>query len=498
MELYLLKSAACLAILYSFYKLMLERSSLHQIKRYYLLSSVVIALLFPLITFTTYVEASAVQPTTIQVEPGTFLNLTENPSFLDYLPMVLWSIYFTGLLFFGLKFVLNLNQIRKRINNSIRIKKSDLIHVLLHEAIIPHTFLSYIFFNKRQYQQDEIPVEIVLHEETHAKQKHSLDILFIEILQLVFWFNPLFRLLKKAVRLNHEFLADQAVLQRGIQPAAYQQTLLSLSTSGITQKENHSLLANANTYSFIKKRLTVMRTHTSKRGMWLRSFLLLPLLALMLYGFSDSQQIVLNPTHDAEQTVSQTDKKIILYIKKKQLSLNGEDVSVKNFTSKINAITRNWSEADMKNFKWDIILQNADEGLLKELQNAYTRTRLYKFNPTKSLIPPPPPAPDAPNAPKADKVIKGVNDKDTKIPPPPPPPKAPKVMKGEGYKLPPPPPPPNPDQLKYIQNLVKGGAVFYWGPHEVSADEVIKMFKKNKKFGVDASEFPIVRVGGGS
>ena len=111
---------------------------------------------------------------------------------------------------------------------------------MLKQLINPHTFFNYIFLNKTKFENRALPKEVILHEETHAKQKHSLDILFIELLQIVFWFQPLIWLYKTRIKLNHEFLADQAVIDNGFEPANYQNTLLSYSSND----ENYTL-ANA-------------------------------------------------------------------------------------------------------------------------------------------------------------------------------------------------------------------------------------------------------------
>ncbi|QNJ97160.1 M56 family metallopeptidase [Constantimarinum furrinae] len=496
MELYILKSAACLAILFVFYKLVLERSTMHFFKRIYLLSALIISIIFPLITFTTYVTAAE---TTIPApNPEVLVEVASNQfSIWNYLPVLLWGMYFAGFLFFSIRFIRNLLSIFNKIKNNPVRKERNVFHVLLSKSIVPHTFFSYIFLNKTQYDAKEIPKEVLLHEQAHASEKHSVDLIFAELIKLVFWFNPFIWLFKSAIKLNHEFLADTRVLKHGINPIDYQQKLVAFSTAGDHQIIQHNALANANTYSFIKKRLTVMKTRTTKRGMWLRSLVILPLLSLMLLSFSNTRYVVVNPIGDINPISQQDDKKIILYIKKKQISLNGEEVSVQNFAAKVDAITKNWSEADLRNFRWDIILEKADDDVINKLQKAYTTTRLYRYNPEKAPFPPPPPPPPPPasDAPKAPKVVKGVNDKDDMNPPPPP--KAPIEVKQGVYELPSPPPPPDPDPIKYIENLAKGGATFYWGPHEVSKEVAIKMFKKNKNFGIDASEFPIVRVGGG-
>ncbi len=285
MELYLLKSGACLAILFVFYKLILENENMHQFKRAYLLGMLMASFGIPFITFTTYVEA--LNTTTINfTSSNSEFQVEETATLLDYLPSILWTVYFIGVAFFSFRFIKNLSQILFKINRNQKVKFTDYINVLLTEKVIPHTFFSYIFLNKQKYDSQEIPSEVILHEQTHAKQKHSFDVLFIELLQIAFWFNPFLYFIKHSIKLNHEFLADQAVLNQGIDSSLYQSILLAFSSDASTPR-----MANSINYSFIKKRFTVMKTHTSKSRIWTRSLLLLPLLAILIYSFSTKETL---------------------------------------------------------------------------------------------------------------------------------------------------------------------------------------------------------------
>ncbi len=300
MLIYLLKFSACLAIFVVFYKLFLERERMHQLKRFYLLGAIFISLSFPRITFTTYVEPIVVSNVTsfesfpeMSVEQGS----VEAPA-TNFLPIILWSIYGLGVLLFGIKFILNLSKIVFKIKRNPKHVAQDYTHVLLRDLVTPHTFFSYIFLNKQKFETQQIPLEVFVHEQAHAKQKHSIDVLLVELLQMVFWFNPLIYLTKQFIKMNHEFLADEAVIKQGIEPSNYQQLLLTFS-SNVTEPQ----LANAINYSSIKKRFTVMKTHTSKQKIWTLSFLLLPLIAVILYGFSERQEVV-KPSEDFQTSNS--------------------------------------------------------------------------------------------------------------------------------------------------------------------------------------------------
>ena len=188
MLLYILKSGVCLALLYVFYKAFLEKENMHTFKRFYLLVALLTAFIIPFITFVQYVEipttykiieqSNAIAPIISNSEPQQY------PT--DYLSFMLWGTYGIGVLIFGFKFLKNLLGIILRIRKNPKHRINQITNVLLLENIIPHTFFNYIFLNKHKFEAKEIPSEVLLHEETHALQKHSVDVLFIELLQILF------------------------------------------------------------------------------------------------------------------------------------------------------------------------------------------------------------------------------------------------------------------------------------------------------------------------
>lgn len=284
MGIYLLKSTAILAIFWTIYVLFLERENMHRFKRFYLLTSIIAAVCIPLFTLTEFVYVQPMDGNFFQNEVIPFeiiepLEMVE-PAFWN-LERILWAIYSIGVVVFTFRFLRNLTQVFKTINTNETHKQSPITFVLLKQLINPHTFFNYIFLNKIKFENKALPKEVILHEETHAIQKHSLDILFIELLQIIFWFQPFIWLYKKRIKMNHEFLADQAVIENGFEPAKYQYTLLSYSSNN-----KDYALANAINYSSIKKRFTVMKTQTSKQKKWLFSLLILPVLGILFYSFS--------------------------------------------------------------------------------------------------------------------------------------------------------------------------------------------------------------------
>ena len=543
MEMYILKSSACLAIFMVFYKLLLEKESIHTFKRFYLLAALVVSICIPFITFTHYIEpvqSSILLNQFVSQTPSNVLESSTRES-VNYLPLILWSIYILGASIFAVRFGINLFKIIKRIKQNPKYKKQSYFHVLLKDLIHPHTFLNYIFLNKTNYESHLIPEEVLLHEETHAKEKHALDILFIELLQIIFWFNPLFHFIKKDIKLNHEFLADKAVLNNGIDSKNYQQLLLAFSSPDSYRDAKVPQLTNAINYSSIKKRFTVMKTHTSKSAIWLRSLILLPLLAILVYSFSTNRIIEKEPQNEVIN--DNGSYSIKSFISEKQKGASKEQLA------EYNALAKAYNSQGKDNQ----IIKLDDMKRLKYLYDLMTDEQKKVAEPLPNFPPPPPPpAKDMTKAQKkayddmSNKARKGesysyqyknkdgkiveveVGKRDMSVPPPPPPPvpanaspeikeqykkahesynKKYRVEDGKVLKNPPPPPPPVPanatpkqkakykkvSDAYYKKYHVKDGKVSLNAPPPppppVSAlDHVIGMAKKNATFYYEGKE----------
>ena len=333
MSLYLLKFSGCLLIFLTFYKLVLEKENMHVFKRFFLLAALVLSISIPLVTFTHYVEPS--QLTFSEISQDNMLianNSIEIEATTNYLPYIIWSIYLIVVFIFGFKFIRNLYRLNHKIKHNPKQRYYKFTHVLLKDLIVPHTFFNYIFFNKSKFEANEIPEEVFWHEQTHATQKHSIDVVFIEALQVLLWFNPLIYIIKHAIKLNHEFLADQGVLSKGINTNTYQKIILAFSSNAAQPQ-----LANAINYSLIKKRFTVMKTQTTKRGVWLRSLVLLPLLAIMLYSFSNTK--VIEKTSEEISGANHTARSIDIEVfDNGTYKIDGLKATKKTFASVINQL----------------------------------------------------------------------------------------------------------------------------------------------------------------
>ncbi len=130
MEIFFLKSAACLSIFYLFYKILLENASMHTFKRIYLLSALVLSAVIPLITFYEYVEVEQ-GAGLVENSSALITNFTTSSVESFNWSQLLWGIYFLGVAFFGIKFIKNLISINFRILRNPKVKANGLINVLL-------------------------------------------------------------------------------------------------------------------------------------------------------------------------------------------------------------------------------------------------------------------------------------------------------------------------------------------------------------------------------
>jgi hypothetical protein len=182
---------------------------------------------------------------------------------------------------------------------------------LVDEKIIPHTFLNFIYINFDDYNNRNIEDELYTHELVHVTQKHSLDILFIELLKVIFWFNPIFIFYKKAIQLNHEFLADEEIVKTYNNVPFYQNLILQKSSN----IQTIYLASNLN-YLVTKKRLIMMTKSTSEKMATIKKIAIVPILSGLIYFFcieivaqeKDNTQIFKSISTDKTQNLSDNDK----------------------------------------------------------------------------------------------------------------------------------------------------------------------------------------------
>jgi TonB-dependent SusC/RagA subfamily outer membrane receptor len=146
--------------------------------------------------------------------------------------------------------------------------------------IVPFSFGNAIFINQEQHNESELR-EIIRHEFVHVKQRHTADMIWAEVLCIVNWYNPFAWMIKKVIRQNLEFIADQQVLQNGLDKKQYQYLLLKVAGSPAFR------IANQFNFSFLKKRIAMMNKMKSARLHLVKFAFVLPLIAVLLLSFRE-------------------------------------------------------------------------------------------------------------------------------------------------------------------------------------------------------------------
>jgi beta-lactamase regulating signal transducer with metallopeptidase domain len=280
---YLLKSGILLLVFYAVYKLWLENEKMFRFNRAYLLLSLVFSFVIPLQLISVRPllgnTLSVIQLDGIVIRTSNVVLNRDNSE--QIITSVLSIIYLIVACLFLVRFIVNLYSFYKKIKSNNRKVLDNVKVVLIEEATLPHSFWKSIFINKEEFETGKIPLELIAHEKAHLQQKHTLDILFIEVLQIVFWFNPLLVLFKKAIKLNHEFLADEAVNKQFDSVTAYQKLLLNFASN----KNTIALASNLN-YLITKKRLIMMTKKESRFKMIFKVLMVSFVCVMSLFVFS--------------------------------------------------------------------------------------------------------------------------------------------------------------------------------------------------------------------
>ncbi|HLO74102.1 MAG TPA: M56 family metallopeptidase [Flavobacterium sp.] len=309
---FLIKYTICLTVFLSFYHLVLEREKMHRFNRFYLLGSIVISLVIPFITFEIIEIIPAVQNTeSLIIDTFSSSNKIVIQEKKDYIPIILWSLYSLISSILIIRFVRNIWKLISKAISKPKVKYKNVYLVLIDEKNIPYTFLNFIYINFEDYNNQNIEDELYTHELVHVNQKHTLDILFIEFLKVIFWFNPLFIFYKKAIQLNHEFLADEEIVKTYNNVPFYQNLLLQ---KGIGTQTIY-LASNLN-YLVTKKRLIMMTKSTSRKIAVLKKIAIVPILIGLVYFFcieivaqeKNTNQIIKPISTDKIEKISDKDK----------------------------------------------------------------------------------------------------------------------------------------------------------------------------------------------
>ncbi|WP_301914975.1 M56 family metallopeptidase [Phocaeicola coprophilus] len=293
---YILKSAACLAVFYLFYKLLMSRDTFHRFNRFALLGLLVLSSLLPL------VEASVNSPAAVQ---ETMLTLEQLLLLADIQPegesmaaatpsaTVLWLraallVYLTGIVFFIVRNLCSLARLgrlirqgkREALDSYLPDRKEKNVRLVVHDYdIAPFSWMHWIVIARKDLEENGR--EILIHELAHIRNRHSWDLLLADLCIFVQWFNPAAWLLKQELQNIHEYEADETVLREGVNARNYQMLLIKKAVGTRLYS-----MANSFNHSSLKKRITMMLKEKSNPWARAKYLYILPLAALAVTAFA--------------------------------------------------------------------------------------------------------------------------------------------------------------------------------------------------------------------
>lgn len=404
---YLIHSSVSLALLLMIYWFFLEKEKRLIFNRAFLIWSLVFSLIIPLIpvgtipleiAWSTVFQFGEATPLTsyqnfeeITLPSKVVPNATVQEGVLDSnrSPNKIFFLIYgivSALLFLRLIRIIIKIHLKSETNRKCLVRGFQV--VLLNENVIPHSFINTVFLNKKEFKSGKIPEEVLNHEFTHIRQKHSLDILFVEVLKIVFWFNPMLYLYKKAIALNHEYLADEAVLSNGTIVKNYQQMLLKTLEISTTYS-----LASSFNFLLTKRRLQMMTQPKSKVKFPIKILMLGPFFAVLslVLGCEPATNKIL-PDEDLNEEITieiQADN---------NLRVNGEIMTLDELEILLIDLPESPELVEMK------VNSDAEFGVVTDVQNVLRRQKALKINYShqksdSSVVLTLPPAPNEEQAP---------------------------------------------------------------------------------------------------
>ena len=272
---YDLKVAVLIAVFYMFYRLLLARETFHRVNRIVLLLTALASFVLPLCVITTHKTVVMPMPM-IDVELGAAVIEEEVPN------VPFWQIALPILFIIGMAATLantlwSVCKILTLIRHSEQHPQPDgsIICVTGNADLAPFSWMHYIVMNRSDYETND--AAILTHERGHIRLRHSWDVLLVDILTALQWFNPAIWMLRSDLRAIHEYEADGAVLSQGINARQYQYLLIT-KAGGIGGYS----LANGISHSTLKNRITMMLHTESPRRRLLKLLALLPVVGVTL------------------------------------------------------------------------------------------------------------------------------------------------------------------------------------------------------------------------
>ncbi|MFK8104654.1 MAG: TonB family protein [Saprospiraceae bacterium] len=294
---YILEVSFCWSIFYLAYYFLFGKETFFHVNRGYLLTTLIVGLLLPVFDFSLpnfgaeeelslgeYLTPITTGLTSVEEVVGVTITASALEPGLNLWTVLQW-VYWLGVIFFSLRFLIGVSQIVREYRQAKIESKGSYQLVRTQTIHLPFSFFSCLFWSDQVDYNEVDKAKILDHELAHIRQGHSFDVVLLEILSIFLWCSPLIHLYNNELRNLHEYLADAAVLAT-TKTKQYGQLLLRQSQSGM-----QLAVANNFIHSQLKKRIKMMTKNKSSKLAYLKYSLSIPLLVLLMSVFAQKISI---------------------------------------------------------------------------------------------------------------------------------------------------------------------------------------------------------------
>jgi len=322
---YIAKSSSLILFFYCVYYFLLRKETFFNSNRWFLLSGLIIGAILPLLSYTKviWIEAAPSLGTTIQ---SSLIEIPEREASNFNWSYIIMSLYGIGFLVFIIKFAIDFYSLNSIIKGKKIQQQADFKFIDVNENIAPFSYFEYIVYNSSLYTSSELE-NIIEHEKVHSDQNHTVDVLISRLFSIIFWFNPIVWLYKKAITQNLEFIADNEAAKKLQDKKSYQYTLLK-----ITTHENCVAITNHFYQSLIKKRIVMLNKNQSKKKNSWKYYTVIPALAAFVLLFQI--EVIAKEKPQAKKEISETTKSVDVY----KIKRNSTDAELKEIKEKLKSI----------------------------------------------------------------------------------------------------------------------------------------------------------------
>lgn len=320
MIIYIVKSAIILGVLYSCYYILLNKETFHRFNRMVLITIMLLSLGLPLI------KTETKKPTVVNTEIYDIQSRIDTPIYYNTVikaetqEKVSWGdilliIYYTGVVISILFIVLHAIELIQYMRGGLCHTDSKGNTVILKSGeISPFSIFHYIVMSVDDYEHNRI--SILTHEQEHIRLHHSYDIILIELVKTLQWFNPFVWFLASNLKYVHEYEADEAVIDQGVNAHDYQQLLVIKAVGNRLQPFTNNLRRGS-----LKKRIIMMCQKKSNRWMMLKALFVVPVAVFTISAFATPN--ISTPVEKmlAQLDESKKEKANIASLKKQKLEM---------------------------------------------------------------------------------------------------------------------------------------------------------------------------------